>query len=217
MTNTIEEYRSKINKHVTQANTAKSQKAYLSKKYKERSDRLKDIEEEKHKVTVARDLLNKSIDSALEAGRDLLEKTTTEILQIVFDQQDYKVSIKLDKHGANHIADVFIVKDINFEQTEIDLRSEGGGVKDIISLAFFVAISQIVGKDNKAPLLLDEPTSAVSSGFSEQTALAIKESLELTNKQSMVITHEREYLPRLIERGYIVSQDIDGLSDIQRI
>ena len=64
---------------------------------------------------------------------------------------------------------------------------------------------------------MDEPTSAVSSGHSESTAEAIAVLTEYLEKPSIVITHEREFLPNLVDHVFYVEQGVDGVSRVEEL
>lgn len=160
---------------------------------------------------IARDLLEKATQSAREKGKEVLESAATNIVQMVFGDQ-YQIKIELDVKAGSPTANVLVEKRISQNYELINVENEGGGLRDIISLSFFIAVSQLVGKDNGAILTLDEPTPAVSIGHAESTAEAIAALMDYAGKQSLIITHEREYLPNLIDHVYYVEQSADGVS-----
>lgn len=200
-----------VDKEITSRDLFKKEKESLE-------ENLKDAETNMYDATAARDLLEKATTSAQESGKLLLEETTTKIVQMVFGPA-YEIEIGFKVKGNVPVADVYFKKKINHNYELINVENEGGGLRDIVSIAFFVAIGKILGKenDNKALLTLDEPTPAVSSGNAEYTAEAIQTLMESANKQSLIITHEREYLPNLIDNVYYVEQSADGVSNAERL
>lgn len=157
-------------------------------------------------ATIARELLTKATESAREDGKSILESAVTEIVQMVFDS-NYEVEIVLTTKANNPVADVYVKKKAHRPLTRANQRSnEGGGLRDVISLAFFVAVSRLVGGDNGAFITFDEPTKAVSKGKAESVALAFERLTSYLKKQSIIITHEREYLPNLVQNVYLVEQ-----------
>jgi ABC-type cobalt transport system, ATPase component len=167
-------------------------------------------ESEKENSIIARDLLEKAVQSAMEEGKSVLEESTTEILKMVFGD-NYSVKIELVVKAGTPQANVFIQKDIQGILTDINIDNEGGGLKEILSLALFISVTKLVG-GNKAPITLDEPTSAVSELKAESTAEAIKALLDYSERQALVITHERIWLPALIDKVYLVEQNQKGIS-----
>ena len=71
------------------------------------------------------------------------------------------MKIKLDVKSGAPVADIYINKSIDGVDTDINIENEGGGLSEILSLALFISVTKIVS-GNKAPITLDEPTSAVS-------------------------------------------------------
>ena len=167
-------------------------------------------------ATIARELLTKATESAREDGKSILESAVTEIVQMVFDS-NYEVEIVLTTKANNPVADVYVKKRIGHSHELINVQNEGGGLRDVISLAFFVAVSRLVGGDNGAFITFDEPTKAVSKGKAESVALAFERLTSYLKKQSIIITHEREYLPNLVQNVYLVEQGPDGISKAEEL
>ena len=173
------------------------EKSLLTKQLSEEQLKLKEFTDSSENTTIARDLLEKSVHSAMNQGKEILEESTTEILRMVFGD-NYSVKIKLDVKSGAPVADIYINKSIDGVDTDINIENEGGGLSEILSLALFISVTKIVS-GNKAPITLDEPTSAVSELRAENTAEAIKSLLDYADRQAIIITHERNYLPSLID------------------
>ena len=186
------------------------EKSLLTKQFSEEQLKLKEFTDSSENTTIARDLLEKSVHSAMNQGKEILEESTTEILRMVFGD-NYSVKIKLDVKSGAPVADIYINKSIDGVDTDINIENEGGGLSEILSLALFISVTKIVS-GNKAPITLDEPTSAVSELRAENTAEAIKSLLDYADRQAIIITHERNYLPSLIDTVYLVEQNDKGIS-----
>lgn len=186
------------------------EKSLLTKQLSEEQLKLKEFTHSSENTTIARDLLEKSVHSAMNQGKEILEESTTEILRMVFGD-NYSVKIKLDVKSGAPVADIYINKSIDGVDTDINIENEGGGLSEILSLALFISVTKIVS-GNKAPITLDEPTSAVSELRAENTAEAIKSLLDYADRQAIIITHERNYLPSLIDTVYLVEQNDKGIS-----
>lgn len=186
------------------------EKSLLTKQLSEEQLKLKEFTYSSENTTIARDLLEKSVHSAMNQGKEILEESTTEILRMVFGD-NYSVKIKLDVKSGAPVADIYINKSIDGVDTDINIENEGGGLSEILSLALFISVTKIVS-GNKAPITLDEPTSAVSELRAENTAEAIKSLLDYADRQAIIITHERNYLPSLIDTVYLVEQNDKGIS-----
>ena len=194
----------------------KAQKTLLTNQLEQKRQRLKQLENDGFETTLTRDLLDFSSQKARESGCQILEDAVTEIIQIVFGD-NYQIKLKLDNKGGAPVADVYVIKRIGLSTEEISLSNEGGGLKDVISLAFFVTISKLIGTNNASLVVMDEPTSAVSKTHAESVAEAIALLTKYLEKPSLIITHEREFLPNLIENVYYVEQGVDGVTKIEEL
>lgn len=211
MSGQIYSLKKRINETREQSMKLSGKKDTLSTNLIQRKNKLATIDIDQKNTIIARDLLEKASLSAREKGKTVLEKSATNIVQMVFGNQ-YQIKIELDVKAGSPIANVLVEKKISNNFELINIENEGGGLRDIISLSFFIAVSQLVGKENGALITLDEPTPAVSVGHAEATAEAISVLMEYANKQSLIITHEREFLPNLIDHVYYVEQSADGVS-----
>lgn len=195
------------------ATTRVATKKMLTKQLEQQTTELKKIERNTKDVMLARDLLEKATDTAREKGCQILTDSATAIVRMVFGS-NYELKIKLGVRADVPVADVYFKKQIAHHDQLINIDNDGGGLRDIVSLAFFISIASVVARNNNngAIIALDEPTPAVSSGYAEETAKAITALLEYANKQAIIITHEREYLPQMIDKVYYIEQGVDGIS-----
>lgn len=181
----------------------------------EKENRHNILNKETEKLLMAKGLIDKATVFAREKGKNVLEESVSEILKLIFGDS-YSIEIELKEKAGSPVANVYIKKNIGLNTEIINLDNEGGGLRDIVSLSFFIAISKLLS-DNRAMILLDEPTPAVSESYSEKVAEAIKLLTKYLEKQSIVITHEREYLPNLIDNVYYIEQGKDGVSKAERL
>lgn len=181
----------------------------------EKENRHNILNKETEKLLMAKGLIDKATVFAREKGKNVLEESVSEILKLIFGDS-YSIEIELKEKAGSPVANVYIKKNIGLNTEIINLDNEGGGLRDIVSLSFFIAISKLLS-DNRAMILLDEPTPAVSESYSEKVAEAIKLLTKYLKKQSIVITHEREYLPNLIDNVYYIEQGKDGVSKAERL
>lgn len=181
----------------------------------EKENRHNILNKETEKLLMAKGLIDKATDFAREKGKNVLEESVSEILKLIFGDS-YSIEIELKEKAGSPVANVYIKKNIGLNTEIINLDNEGGGLRDIVSLSFFIAISKLLS-DNRAMILLDEPTPAVSESYSEKVGEAIKLLTKYLEKQSIVITHEREYLPNLIDNVYYIEQGKDGVSKAERL
>ena len=85
------------------------EKSLLTKQLSEEQLKLKEFTDSSENTTIARDLLEKSVHSAMNQGKEILEESTTEILRMVFGD-NYSVKIKLDVKSGAPVADIYINK-----------------------------------------------------------------------------------------------------------
>ena len=191
-------------------------KKHLTNEQKNKKRRVIDLNKKLEEHMTASSLLEKSTQTARESGKMLLESTVSSIVQMVFGD-DYEIEIQLGSKRNAPVAEVYIKKRIGLEDQLINVDHEGGGIRDVISLAFFAAICKITGDDNAAIITMDEPTPAVSAGHAKSVAEAIQLLMSYLDKQSVIITHEREFLPTMIDTVYFVQQSSDGVSKVDML
>ena len=108
------------------------------------------VQRENYDKKILKELLEKSSDEARKNGKEVLEKTATNSVQMVLGES-YSVQINLDSQRGVPTADVDIVKETTKGKMVIEAMEEGGGIRDIISLSTFVSTGMLVGEGNKAP------------------------------------------------------------------
>nr|WP_040109554.1 hypothetical protein [Jeotgalibacillus malaysiensis] len=172
------------------------------------------VQRENYNKKVVKELLEKSSDEARKNGKEVLEKTATNSVQMVLGDK-YSVQIKLDSQRGVPTADVDIVKDTSKGKMVIEAMEEGGGIRDILSLSTFVSNGMLVGEDNKSPNFFDEPTKFVSAEHKPAVANFMKELVDYTEKQTMLVTHDLEYLPSVGDTVYLVEIE-DGVSKMTK-
>ena len=182
----------------------------------EKREKINEINRESYNVTLARELLEHTSTEAREKGESILEEAVSEVLKIVFGDS-YSVKLKTTIRGGTPSTEVYVIKRIGMQNEMISLDNEGGGLKEVLSLAFFVTVSRLTSSENAALVVMDEPTGAVSGGHAESTAEAISILTEYLEKPSIIITHEREFLPNLVEHVFYVEQGVDGVSRVEEL
>lgn len=202
-----------VDKLENKASTQLNARNMLMQQHKEQLLDLNKIDHDTKDIMLARDLLEKATDTAREKGCKILTDTATSIVQMVFGA-NYELKITLSVRAEVPVADVYFKKQIAHKNQLINIDNDGGGLRDIVSLAFFISIASVVSRNNNngAIIALDEPTPAVSAGYAEETAKAITALLNYAHKQAIIITHEREYLPQMIDKVYYIEQGVDGVS-----
>lgn len=208
--------KNKINELELFLTTKNAELELFKNQLSEKKEKINEINRESYNVTLARELLEHTSTEAREKGESILEEAVSEVLKIVFGDS-YSVKLKTSIRGGTPSTEVYVIKRIGMQNEMISLDNEGGGLKEVLSLAFFVTVSRLTSSENAALVVMDEPTGAVSGGHAESTAEAISILTEYLEKPSIIITHEREFLPNLVEHVFYVEQGVDGVSRVEEL
>lgn len=208
--------KNKINELESFLTTKNAELELFKNQLSEKREKINEINRESYNVTLARELLEHTSTEAREKGESILEEAVSEVLKIVFGDS-YSVKLKTSIRGGTPSTEVYVIKRIGMQNEMISLDNEGGGLKEVLSLAFFVTVSRLTSSENAALVVMDEPTGAVSGGHAESTAEAISILTEYLEKPSIIITHEREFLPNLVEHVFYVEQGVDGVSRVEEL
>lgn len=185
----------------------------LEQQLKDKNKEIENLNEEKYNTLLKKNLLLESSKEAKENAKRVLEEVNTNALKYIFSNDlSVKVDLLGDKKGAE--INILSAERKTGELVETDpANDEGGGLADIVALCSFNSISQLVGKNNKAPLFLDEPTKYVSKGnLSQNVAEYLRDISEFTGKQVFLVTHD-EFLSNIGDKTYRVRK-IDGVSKV---
>ena len=121
----------------------------LKKQKKEKELDLEKLNNESFNIALARDLLEHTSTEAREKGEQILEEAVSEVVKIVFGDS-YSVKLKTSIRGGTPSTEVYVIKRIGIQNELISLENEGGGLKEVISLAFFVTVSRLTNSENAA-------------------------------------------------------------------
>ncbi|WCK57700.1 hypothetical protein PP175_27065 (plasmid) [Aneurinibacillus sp. Ricciae_BoGa-3] len=175
------------------------QKLQEDKKNKE--EEIESLSKDKDTLDIQKILLQDASVEARKNAKDVLQTMATRALQFIMG--DYmSLEIKLDEKGSAPVAE-FIVKskysDYTVEADPAD--EEGGGIADIVSHACLIALLELTGENNVAPIFLDEPSKYVSKGNSENVARFFYEISSAINRQVIMSTHD-EYLAKTGDKAF---------------
>lgn len=183
---------------------------------REKEEELRQTEKEQEDLMIMKELLEKSSDEARKNGKEVLAETASSALQMVMGE-NLKVDIVLGQRTGVPTADLEIVYEYEGRENRVSPHDEGGGIRDLVSLSTFLATGFLAGENNKAPYFLDEPTKFVSEEYAEKTAHAIKEIIDYSGKQAIVVTHEKRYLPSVANCAYELEKDETGTTRSRRV
>lgn len=204
----IDKLRNEINQRKNMLLEEKGKLKSLEEQITKKNDVLLSIKKDNEKKLIMKNLIEKSASEARDNGIALLEQILTSSLQTVFgDNTEAKLNKDL-KDGIPTLS-VSVLKNVEDGVIVIDpTEADGGGLADIVALASFMGIGQLVD-NNYAPYVLDEPTKYVSEGeTAENSADFIKNMVEFSKKQTIVSTHDKALLEKK-DLSYVLVMDKD--------
>jgi Uncharacterized protein conserved in bacteria with the myosin-like domain len=206
ITSDIDDMKNKYNIDITILSTHQKQKTEVEK-------RMEKLNTEKEEVITKKTILEEASTEARENAKELLKDVATNAVQMVFGDNNF-IDIEMREKGIK--ADVILRTVYPDHVVETDPAEEdGGGSADVVALSKFCSISELAGKDNKAPWFLDEPTKYVH-GNSGEVATFIKEMVEYTERQTFLVT-EDEYVSSVGDVAYKMFKSEDGTSVATKI
>lgn len=176
-----------------------------------RESEVKRLIQENEAFEIQRILLQDASVEARKNAKDLLQNMATNALQFIIGEY-MSMDIKLDEKGNSPVAEFLVKSKYDGYTVEADpAEEEGGGIGDIVSFASFIAMLQLTGSNNVAPLFLDEPSKYVSKGHSENVAKFLFEVSGDSERQVFMVTHD-EYLAKMGDTAYHFHIDDKGIS-----
>ena len=190
----------------------------IKRQLSEKNKVLKNISEKQDDILTRKVILEDASKDARENGRQLLSQVCSSAVQSVFNG-NLKVNIDTNIKSGEAVADVTITniyKDKiidNVDPTEED----GGGLADIMSVAFFMTLAQLNGENNTAPFLFDEPSRNVSKGeYSRKFSEFLREMVNYIGKQTILATHD-DFLLNIGDCSYKLELNDDGVTVVERL
>lgn len=206
----IEELKEINQKYLNKYNQALGRKNTLIEELRKKQEIIGAMQNRRNDLLVMKEVVDKASEEARQNSVDLLENVSTNALQTVMGS-NRQVILKMVKRNGLSSAELFVKTDHDSISVETSPAAEdAGGVTDIVALATLMSIRMLSGKNNSAPYFLDEPTKCVSSGNAEKTAKFLKELTDYSEIQTIMVTHERDYLPSIADKSYLLELDSDG-------
>lgn len=177
---------------------------------KQRTEKEHDAEQlnaERNNLESKKYLLQEACVEARKNARDVLQDIATRGLQSVMG--DHMSLIINMSEGGTPEAEFKTKSEFADYVVEVNPTDSSGGESDIVSMSNFLAMNYLVGKNNAAPIFLDEPTKYVSAGHSENVAKFLYEISSHFNKQVFMITHDK-FLANLGDKSYLFELDSEG-------
>lgn len=182
---------------------------------KEKEEEVKRLQDEKDETELKRILLQEASDEARKQAKETLQTVATNALQYIMGEH-FSLEIKLAEKGNSPTASFIVVKEYGNYIVETDpAEEEGGGIADIVAFSVFIAMLQLAGGQNVAPLFLDEPSKYVSTGYSDRVASFLYDTSRSIGRQVIMVTHD-EFLSNIGDKSYHFRID-EGVSIVTDI
>lgn len=176
----------------------------------EKINEFSEIIEKRDELMLKKSILKEASTEARKNAGELLDGMATNAIQTIMSDKK-RVQTVFDENKSPTTADIFVFekqsdgREVDTDPTEED----GGGVADIVSLADFLAFSELTKNTNKAPLVLDEPSKYVSKAYRDAVADFLYEMSHYFKRQVFMSTHDEA----LIEAGdkvYYLKKNLNG-------
>jgi len=195
----------------------KGKKDLLKETIAKKDKELVSMRDDVQKNVIIREILHDSSEEARKKSKELLEQVTSDAVSVVTGENlevKINLAIKNNTMNAELMLEARYADDIVVETNPA--QEDAGGAADVVSLAVFESIRMLSGKENSAPLFLDEPLKYVSAGNANGAAEFIKGLTEMTGIQTFVVTHELNSLPGVADIAYKLDL-VDGNSKAKKL
>lgn len=195
----------------------KGKKELILENIQKKSLEAKEIKNEINKNIVLREILHDSSEEARRKSKELLESVTSNAISLVTGENlEVKINLAIKNNTMN--ADLTLEAkypgDIIVETNPA--QEDAGGAADVVALSVFESIRMLSGKENVAPIFLDEPLKYVSAGNAKGSAEFVKGLTNMTGIQTFVVTHELNNLPNVADKAYKLEL-VDGNTKVQAL
>lgn len=188
---------------------ALGQRAALNQLMKDKQVQELDLKsglEELRELGLKIEILKEASTEARSSSRDALQDMATRALQSIIGE-NVSLKIVLDEKGSSPVADFLVMSEYEGYLVDADpAEEEGGGIADIVSFSNQIAMLQLTGHRNSAPIFLDEPSKYVSAGFSDNFANYLYEYSSYAERQSIMVTHD-SHLTRMGDKSFLFKKD----------
>lgn len=198
--------------------TESGKRKHLQTEVNTMGSELETLDSQVNRIEQEKMILSKICKVARKESSEFFKHLATSALQSVFGENTELV-INLDQENNDVVAKLdFLIKSIYDDYTiENDpAEADGGGAADMVSLVSLFTLNYLKRAENKASLLLDEPTKYLSAGKSEKSAIFIKEMSEYLGRQIIMTTHHQS-ARGIADRGYEFKVNEQGYSEVVAI
>lgn len=141
-------------------------------------------------------LLNTIGEERQNAAHRQIESLVTNGLQTIFGQTLSFHLVQSDKDKGRRSEVDFVVRSTLAGGKIIDtpvMGARGGGLAAVVGVLLRIVILLLDHKDTDTPLILDEPFAHLSSRYTVPMAEFLKELVEKTHIQIIMVTHQPEF------------------------
>lgn len=179
--------------------------------YEKKKNELNKLEVDRGVLELKRLLLQEASEEAREQARITLQTVATNALQYIMGEY-MSLEIELSEKGNTPTARFLVKKTYGDYVVYADpAEEEGGGIADIVAFSVFIAMLQLTGHQNVAPLFLDEPSKYVSEGYSDRVASFLYDTSKSIGRQAYMVTHD-EFISSIGDKAYHFHIDDEGTS-----
>ena len=158
-----------------------------------------------------KEILLSASEKGRESGRQLFEAVATEAVKTILGDE-YSVALNTSVKNGVPWCNVSLQAKYGDVIIETDpVEEDSGGRSDCISLSFFIVLRMLAKTMNRAPQFIDEGLKSLSDNYGKEASVFLKELIELSDTQTFIITHEKDYLPAVADKSYGFEQ-IDGVT-----
>lgn len=194
-----------------------SRKKNLEEVMKKENDKKIELETKVDSIVAKKKTLELATERARENSKVLMENIMTEVLQMAFNEKK-KVAIKISSRDGTPAANLSVITEYGDEDfLESSPTSGSGGVRDMLSVAALTSMQMLEKKNNNAPTFLDEPFKNVSREYADKTAVAMKKLVDYSGRQFFVVTHERDIMPNIADKTFLISKNHEEVSKVEEI
>lgn len=213
----IEELQARLDALKKRYSEDKGKKELLKETISKKEKELLQMRNEVSKNIIVREILHDGSEEARKKSKELLEQVTSDAVSVVTGED---LSVKINLAIKNNTMNADLVLEAHYPDGIVvetnPAQEDAGGAADVVSLAVFESIRMLSGKENAAPLFLDEPLKYVSAGNANGSAEFIKGLTEMTGIQTFVVTHELNSLPSVADMAYKLEL-VDGTTKSKKI
>lgn len=190
----LNEFKIKIDGLKSQIDSLSGQKDLLTSQLNTANSAIKSLAEKKITNLKAVEVLDIAQNSIRGLIKNSFESVVTSGLRSIYGD---KFSFELDFGRRGNLMEAyFLIKNTHLQQAHDIKNTNAGGELDIISLGLRTVVLELFQKNNKAPLILDEPFKHVASvEYLEASGQFLKSLNSKMNRQIIMIAHEPELYP----------------------